>query len=89
MIQSHETKIEFPCDFPIKVIGKNAQGLPELVLSVIRGHISDFHSESIYSKESDKGKYISVTATVRVSNKNILDGIYQDLSKNPKIIMVL
>tara|TARA_B100000029_G_C16751098_1_gene658238 strand:- start:106 stop:375 length:270 start_codon:yes stop_codon:yes gene_type:complete len=86
---SPDTSIEFPCNFPIKVIGRNADNLMELVISVIRAHISDFQAQSVNSRESGQGKYVSVTVTVRVTDKSVLDGIYRDLSKNQKVIMVL
>ena len=89
MIENQDSIIEFPCDFPIKVIGKSSTRLSGLVLSIIRRHISDFLAESMCSKKSGKGKYTSVTITVRVSSKNILDAIYNDLSSDPEIIIVL
>ena len=89
MIEEPDNIMEFPCDFPIKVIGRSSVKLSELVLSIIRYHINDFLAESMRSKQSGKGKYTSVTVTVRVSSKNILDAIYKDLSSNPEIIMVL
>ena len=89
MMVNRDSIIEFPCDFPIKVIGRSSTKLSELVLSIIRQHISDFLAESMCTKKSGRGKYTSVTITVRVSNKNILDAIYKDLSSKPEIIMVL
>ena len=89
MIENRDSIIEFPCNFPIKVIGRSSTRLSELVLSIIRRHISDFLAESMCSKNSGKGNYMSVTITVRVSSKNILDAIYRDLSSNPEVIMVL
>ena len=49
----------------------------------------DIYTLYLRSKKSGKGKYTSVTITVRVTSKNILDAIYKDLSSNPEIIMVL
>ena len=89
MTEKQDSIIEFPCDFPIKVIGRSSTRLSELILSIIRQHIDDFLAESMCSKKSGQGKYTSVTITVRVSSKNILDAIYKDLSSNPEIIMVL
>ena len=89
MTENQDSIIEFPCDFPIKVIGRSSTRLSELILSIIRQHIDDFLAESMCSNKSGQGRYTSVTITVRVSSKNILDAIYKDLSSNPEIIMVL
>ena len=89
MIEKQDSIIEFPCNFPIKVIGRSSAKLPELVMSIIGIYIADFLAESMYTKKSGKGKYTSVTVTVRVSSKAVLDAIYSDLSSNPEIIMVL
>ena len=90
MIENRDSIIEFPCDFPIKVIGKSSTRVSELVLSIIRqSTLAIFWQSLCVVKKSGKGKYTSVTITVRVSSKNILDAIYKDLSSNPEIIMVL
>ena len=81
--------IGFPCDFPIKAIGNNVDNLNDLIIGIVRNHMPEFKPKSISIKTSQKGKYISVTVTIRVSNKQILDSIYRELSSNKKILMVL
>ena len=84
-----DATIEFPCNFPIKIIGRNTDNLMELVISVIRAHVPGFQAQSITSRESGQGKYVSVTVVLRATDKSILNKIYRDLSSNQKVIMVL
>jgi len=89
MSASSDNSIEFPCNFPIKVIGRNSGNLMELVISVIRAHMPGFQPQSISSRESGQGKYVSVTVIVRATDRLALDEIYRELSNNQKVIMVL
>ena len=37
-----ESLIEYPCDFPIKVLGRTQAGFAQAVLGIVRTHVPDF-----------------------------------------------
>ncbi len=84
-----DSLIEYPCDFPIKVFGQSQQGFAQAVMEVVLRHDPDFKPASIEMKSSKKGRYISLTCTVRATSREQLDGLYQDLCDHPMVTMVL
>lgn len=84
-----ETLLEFPCDFPIKVIGRAAPDFDALVYTLVRNHVPDLGEGALSSRTSGQGKYQSVTVVVRATSKAQLDAIYRELTACERILMVL
>ena len=68
MAAADESLIEYPCDFPIKIMGKTAPGFAQAVLEVVKSHAPDFDAASIEMRTSKQSKYLSVTCTVRATS---------------------
>ena len=84
-----ESLIEYPCDFPIKVMGRTQAGFAQAVLGIVQAHAPDFDAATVEMKTSKGGKYLSVTCTVRATSRQQLDGLYQTLCDHPMVVMVL
>lgn len=80
---------QFPCDFPIKVMGKTTPEFEALVLSIIRKHAPDLTEGAIELRSSQNGNYLSITVTVRAQSKAQLDTIYQELTASKLVLMAL
>jgi putative lipoic acid-binding regulatory protein len=88
----HKTKTDlfkFPCVFPVKAIGKDADGFTEIVTEIIRRHVPELQADAVTTRASAGGKYISVTATFVAQSREQLDGMYIELSSHKKILFVL
>jgi putative lipoic acid-binding regulatory protein len=81
--------IEYPCDFPIKVMGKTQAGFAQAVLAVVQAHAPDFDGSTVEMKTSKGGKYLSVTCTIRATSREQLDELYRALCDHPMVVMVL
>ena len=84
-----QSLIEFPCHFPIKIIGKNSATFAEEIRAITLKHFPDTPDSFIVSKESERANYLSMTVTVYVHNQKELDAFYLELTKHPDIKMVL
>ena len=84
-----DSLIEYPCDFPIKVLGRTQSGFAQTVLGIVRSHAPDFDGSSMEMKSSKGGKYLSVTCTIRATSRDQLDALYQALCDHPMVVMVL
>jgi putative lipoic acid-binding regulatory protein len=92
---SGETLLEFPCDFPIKIMGERrlcpsgydefARHMVELVLR----HAPDFKADTVEMRASSSGKYLSITCTVRATSKDQLDALYREVTAHPWVKMAL
>jgi uncharacterized protein len=84
-----ETLIEFPCDFPIKVMGETHDNFTAEVIKAITAVLPSFDANKIEMRGSSGGKYISLTCTVYVTSKPQLDDVYRALTSHPMVKVVL
>lgn len=89
MTDEKQTLMEFPCDFPVKIIGNNSDVFKAAVREITCRHFASFVPETLVFKASAKGNYLAVTATVLAENQTMLDAYYRELTQNPEIKMVL
>jgi putative lipoic acid-binding regulatory protein len=83
------TLIDYPCDFPIKILGHTRAGFAQAVLEVVRCHAPDFDGAAMEMRPSRKGKYLSVTCVIRATSREQLDALYRELCDHPMVVMVL
>lgn len=81
--------IEYPCDFPIKIMGKSQTGFAQAMMEIVLRHAPDFEPASIEMKPSKKGKYLSLTCIIRAQSREQLDDLYRELCDHPMVVMVL
>jgi len=81
--------IDFPCDFPLKVMGKNESNFPETVILLIQTILPAFSPEKIERRTSSSGKYTSLTCSVHVESQAQLDDIYRLISVHPLVKFAL
>jgi uncharacterized protein len=87
--QTSETLIEFPCDFPIKVMGETRDDFTAEIIKTISAVLPSFDAGKIEMRGSSGGKYISLTCTVHVTSKPQLDDIYRALTSHPMVKVTL
>jgi len=87
--EGEPSPIEYPCDFPLKILGHAQPGYAQAVLAVVKRHAPDFDDASLALKTSKKGKYLSVTCVIRATSREQLDALYQELCDHPMVVMVL
>ena len=81
--------LQFPCDFPIKAMGRMADDVEQQVLHIIRHHAPDLPADAIQTRPSKNGKYLAITVTIQATSRTQLDAIYQDLTQCPAVLMAL
>jgi len=81
--------LAFPCDFPIKIMGRKQQGFAQEVMDVVLRHAPDFDPQTMEMRPSRQGRYLSVTCVVRARSREQLDALYQELCDHPAVVMVL
>ena len=81
--------LEFPCDFPIKVMGRKQPGFAQAVTDIVMKHAPDFDPATVGMRPSRQGRYLSVTCVVRATSREQLDALYRELCDHPAVVMVL
>jgi uncharacterized protein len=81
--------LEFPCAFPIKIMGRTTQGFAQSIVEVVQKHAPDFDAATLEMRASKAGNYISVTATINATSRAQLDDLYRELVAHSLVTMVL
>ena len=81
--------IEYPCHFPIKVMGAAVDGFPEAMVQIVLQFDPSFDRASIERRPSKGGNYLGLTLSVRVTNRAQLDELCRTLSTHPMVKVVL
>lgn len=84
-----DSLIEFPCVFPIKVMGLNVEAFTPAMLDLARQHDPEFDPSTLELRESSAAKYLGLTLQLHVSSQAQLDTVYRALSAHPLVKVVL
>jgi hypothetical protein len=89
MAEVDPPKIEFPCDYPIKVLGSNVEDLESVVLAVFDSHAPGFSTERITRRASREGTFLSITVHITATGKSQLEALHADLMATGLVKMVI
>jgi putative lipoic acid-binding regulatory protein len=89
MAEQEPPKIEFPCDYPIKVLCRSGDDLTEVIVETFERHAPGFDRESISFKSSSKGTFTSLTITITATGPDQLEALHQELLSTGRVHMVI
>ncbi len=81
--------IEYPSAFPIKVMGANAPGFDDAIISIARNFDPAFDAGTVERRPSKEGNYLGLTITITATSREQLDELYRTLSTHPMVKVVL
>ncbi|GAC1356231.1 MAG: YbeD family protein [Variovorax sp.] len=84
-----DSLIDYPSQFPIKVMGENVDGYVHAVTAIARQFDPGFDASTVELRDSKGGKYLGVTITVTATSREQLDDLYRALSGHPMVKVVL
>ncbi len=88
-IPPEQSLIEYPCRFPIKVMGANVEGFVSALTHVAKSFDPGFDASTIELRPSKAGNYLGVTLSVYVTSREQLDELYRTLTTHPMVKVVL
>jgi len=80
---------QFPCEFPIKVMGRDSESFRTLTLAIIERHAGALAPDRISERMSRKGRFLALTYTIEARSRAQLDEIYQDLTDSGVVLVAL
>ncbi|MEN9503768.1 MAG: hypothetical protein RI964_3053 [Pseudomonadota bacterium] len=88
--EREELILEFPCDFPIKVVGRSAAEFHVQICEIVSRHDDSFvAAQRLQYRASSGGKYHSLTINLRATSKTQIDAVYQDLKACELVLWAL
>lgn len=89
MPETDAPRIEFPCDYPIKVMGRSGDTFESIVLAVFERHAPGFDQQTIEARVSRNGTFTSLTITITATGPDQLQALHQDLMATGRVTMVI
>lgn len=80
MTESNETLFKFPCDYPLKVMGRHTDEFRSLVLGIVQRHVGDEANIQVAERPSKDGNYLALTCTFTAQSRAQLDALYVELT---------
>lgn len=84
-----DSLIEYPSEFPIKIMGPMHDAFAQTMVEVVMLHDATFHAGKVEMRPSSKGNYLALTVTVHATSREQLDNLYRALSSHPMVKVVL
>lgn len=84
-----ESLIDFPCDFPVKVMGADTPEFHTCITKIAKKHDIEFVTDETKLKISKTGKYVSLTLNIHAKNKAQLDCLYEELTGHELVLWAL
>lgn len=88
-IPRRDSLIDYPCAFPIKVMGLKVEGFVHAMTEVAERFDPSFDASTIELRPSKGGNYLGVTLTVQATSRAQLDDLYRALTSHPMVKVVL
>jgi putative lipoic acid-binding regulatory protein len=82
-------RIEFPCDYPVKIVGENRDSFARDVIDLTRRHAPEVTDDHVQVRPSKAGNYCSVTITIRATGETQLRELHESLKTHPLVHLVL
>jgi len=86
---SDESAIEFPCTFPVKMMGRDTPEFRATARAIVEKHAGAVADEAVQAAMSRNGNFVSVTVTIIATSREQLDNIYRDATDHDDVLMAL
>jgi len=84
-----ESLIDFPCEFPVKVMGAAIPEFHACISKIAEKHDPEFINDETTHNTSKTGKYVSLTLNIHAKDKAQLDRLYQELTDHELVLWAL
>ena len=85
----NDTLMKFPCEFPLKVMGRRSDDFRSIVLGIVQRHAGPVPADRIEERPSKGGNYLSLTCTFSAHSREQLDALYRELTACERVMVVL
>jgi putative lipoic acid-binding regulatory protein len=84
-----ETKIVFPCEYPVKVVARVAEGLRPRIDAVFVSLFGAFGDDRVVVRPSAQARFVAYTYHMVVQDEAQLGQLHEALKAQPEVVMVL
>lgn len=89
MKEGDDKLLQFPCEFPIKVMGRDGDDFESRVLAIFERHLGSIDRARVNTRPSSSGNFLSVTVTFEAKSQEQLDALYRELTEDDQVLFCL
>jgi hypothetical protein len=89
MAEESRPRIEYPCAYPIKVMGLNEADFVACIVAIVRRHDPGLQQEQVSFRASRNGKYLSVNVVITATGPDHIQTLFEDLKASGRVAVVL
>lgn len=84
-----ETLFEFPCQFPIKIMGPATDDFESQIRALVADQLGELPDSAWKIRPSAKGNFIGMTLTFTATSRAQIDALYHAITAHPDVKMCL
>lgn len=84
-----EKLLDFPCDFPLKVMGRDEAVMRAALIEILQSHVPDSSANDMTCRRSSKGRFVALSIHIRAERLDQLEQVYNALSDSEAFVMSL
>jgi len=88
-MDKQDNLLQFPCEFPVKVMGLRHERFVHNILEVVQRYVPDFPPEQVEMRPSSGGKYLSITCNIWAVSQDQVNLLYTALKAHPDVKVML
>jgi putative lipoic acid-binding regulatory protein len=81
--------VDFPGEFPIKVMGRQDSDLRALTQAIVERHAGALTDDRVRVRTSADGNFLAITYLVNAQSRAQMDGLYRELTACKAVLMAL
>jgi putative lipoic acid-binding regulatory protein len=86
---SEKPTIEFPTEFPIKVMGRKDSDIAVRARQIIEKHAGALSDDQVRERPSSGANFLALTFVIQATSQAQLDAIYRELTACDAVLMAL
>jgi hypothetical protein len=81
--------LNFPTDYPIKVIGRPTAEFRARIHALVLRHVPAIEASHVTEHLSKNGNYLSISYAIRADSREQVTALAADLSACPEVLLVI
>ena len=86
---SGEAALQFPTDYPLKIVGRPADDFRARVHAIMLRHAPDLDAGGISERLSTNGNFLSISYLLRAASRGQIEGLVTELKACEGVLMLL
>lgn len=89
MVDETPPLLQFPTDYPIKVVGRPSDEFRARVHAIMLRHAPSLDTDQVSERLSENGTYLSISYTIRAESREQVVALANDLKACEGVLMII